>query len=295
MFCKYCGNELDPSNPVCPKCKHPATLSGGNGFWDMAGESKRGIQPPAPEPAREGFAVKETKKPAVLPMAVSAVLCLLCLVMLAAGLSSVRRIKDLNTEWERAISEQRTEYGAHIGELEKRITDMEAALEELSESQNRLEVKHQPSSEEQNAGYKNKDGGCLFMLSVDGQAVSFTWQRKNADGTWSPLSFNSEKTNTMYGLSLEEDLANGVTKLVAAGLAEESEGIYRCTAKGIRGEEVTSEEVSLKVIPVKEGQKERADEPAPPAVTAPSTPALPLPVASDQPSEDEPPLDTTQP
>lgn len=44
MFCKYCGKQIDPGTMRCRSCGRPVgPLEGGNGFWDLTGET--------PEPA----------------------------------------------------------------------------------------------------------------------------------------------------------------------------------------------------------------------------------------------------
>ena len=57
------------------------------------------------------------------------------------------------------------------------------------------------------------------------------------NGDWLPIQFDENNVCDEYGLSLEEDLTQGITKLVAVGLTSNSFGTYKCTAIGENGTE----------------------------------------------------------
>lgn len=56
MFCKFCGNQIDPTSRLCPECgERQADRCDGNGFWDIFSQK----EPSAP---MEESVVVDTKK-----------------------------------------------------------------------------------------------------------------------------------------------------------------------------------------------------------------------------------------
>lgn len=249
MFCKHCGNKIDPKNPVCPNCGAQVLLSGGNGFWDIAGEPKRGItQQPSTPVVKEKVVVKEIKKAPIIPIAISAAFCLLCLILLISGRISTRKtVRELTSGYESQLSQQQAAYEAQIQQLESRIGLLEEELSQPVEPQLPVRVLRSPTPETKPEGYTNPAGSWLFGFFIEGPATEFHWEKQQSDGTWTALEFDFRDVDSRYGLKIVQDLEAGISKLVAVGLTQESAGIYKCTVITSHGSE--SVEVRLTIEP----------------------------------------------
>ena len=262
MFCKYCGSKMDSDNPVCPNCGTQVSLSGGNGFWDMAGEPKREItQQPSPPPiVKEKVVVKEVKKSPIIPIAISAAFCLLCFFAMALGHISAKKteqeyksqLRQQQVAYEtqktqiEQLRQQQIAYETQIEQLESKIGLLEEELSQSSEPQRLVEVLHSPTSETKSEGYRS-NWGCLFQFKIKGSATEFHWEKQLSDGTWTALEFDEHGVDSRYGLKIKQDLEHGESKLIADGLTQESAGNYKCTAVTSYGSEAV--EVSLTIKP----------------------------------------------
>lgn len=88
MFCKFCGNQIDPTSRLCPECgEWQADRCDGNGFWDIFSQKEQSA------PMEESVVVdmKKTDTPekwvrksnmhkAVMRQRLALVLSLLCLI-----------------------------------------------------------------------------------------------------------------------------------------------------------------------------------------------------------------------
>lgn len=259
MICKRCGNNLDPQNPVCPNCGAVVSMSGGNGFWDMAGEPKRAPSQQTSTPlVREKVVVKEIKKPAIIPIALSAALCLLCLIA-------------LTSDYKAQLSQQKVAYETQIKQLEFRINSLETELNRSAEPQIPVRVKRSPTPETKPEGYSSPAGSWLFSFFIEGPATSFRWEKQQSDGTWTDLEFDYRSVDSRYGLKIEQNLESGISKLVAEELTQESAGIYKCTVITDHGSK--SVEVRLTIEP--------SNAPSPTPAITPSPSPTPSPVADD--------------
>lgn len=249
MICKSCGNKLDPQNPVCPNCGTVVSMNGGNGFWDMAGEPRRVPAQQTSNPVvREKVVVKEVKKPAIIPIALSAVLCLLCLIAMIAGrISAKKTVRELTSDYEAQLSQQKAAYETQIEQLESRINSLEEELNRPAEPQIPVRVLRSPTPETKPEGYSNPASSWLFGFFIEGPATSFRWEKQQSDGTWTDLDFDYRSVDSRYGLKIEQNLETGISKLVAVGLTQESAGIYKCTV--ITGHGSESVEVRLTIEP----------------------------------------------
>ena len=249
MICKRCGNNLDPQNPVCPNCGAVVSISGGNGFWDMAGEPRREpAQQTSTQAVREKVVVKEVKKPAIIPIAISVALCLLCLIAMIAGrISAKKTVRELTSDYEAQLSQQKVAYETQIEQLESRINSLETELNRPAEPQIPVKVLRSPTSETKPEGYSNPAGSWLFGFFIEGSATSFRWEKQQSDGTWTDLEFDYRSVDPQYGLKIEQNLETGSSRLVAVGLTQESAGIYKCTVITDHGSE--SVEVRLTIEP----------------------------------------------
>lgn len=228
MFCKYCGNEIDLSKSVCPACGKPYSLEGGNGFWDMAGGQR--LQPdPEPQPDRGGV-VNGVKIFHRVPWAVCAVLCLLCLVLFVSGkVSKAGAVRETEAEYKAKLSQQEEMYENRIKELENSIARLQRNDGTDIPVRQPIRVLASPTDESLASGFESREGFYLFRFEIEGSAVSFQWEKQRDNGEWEPLEFDGEGINGRYGLMLEEDCEEGVSKLIAVGLTEESAGTYKCT------------------------------------------------------------------
>lgn len=245
MFCKYCGSKIDPEVSTCPTCGKTIRLEGGNGFWDMAGEPRptKAFVTPAPI-EKERVVVQEVTKWSKIPIVIGATLCVIGLVVFAAGkISSGKEMKALKADYEAKLSQQEAKYESQISEIESSLSDAEESLSQALMPKQPIEVMHRPSSEEQQIGYADRN---IFVFRINGTATSFTWEKLDANGTWQELQFNSDGIDERYGLKLVEDLQRGESILRAVGLTAESEGTYRCTAYADGGS--ASADVALSIL-----------------------------------------------
>lgn len=272
MFCKFCGNRIEPDDSVCPICRQVVTVEDGNGFWDVAGEPRRVAQLELEKPVvQEKPVVREktverrktdtnaVKKTSALPLAVSMLICFLCFAALLVGrVSNGRVVRKINSDYEAVLALQRTyeeklqqledqqkTYEAQIQQLDLRIASLEAELSQRSEAPIPIKVVHAPGDETQAVGFYSKPGSYLFRFQIDGAAVSFRWEKQLESGDWIELAFDDQNVDARYGLKLEEDAEEGVSKLVAVGLTEESGGTYRCTVTTESAEETVMVNLTL--------------------------------------------------
>lgn len=247
MICKRCGNKLDPKNPICPNCGVASSLAGGNGFWDMAGDPQRVTAQQTSTPVvKEKVVVKEAKTPAIIPIVLSAVLCLLCLIMMIAGhVSTKKAAQELISNYESQLNEQKAAYETQIKRLESRISSLETEISRPVESQTPVRILRSPTPETKLEGYSNPEGSWLFGFFIEGSATSFRWEKQQSDGTWIDLEFDYRDVDLRYGLKVEQDLEAGISKLIAVGLTQESDGLYKCTV--ITGHGSESVEVRLTI------------------------------------------------
>lgn len=241
MFCKRCGNEIDLSKPMCPRCGEPYKLEGGNGFWDLAGE-------PAPQrqPQHE-IVVKEIKKSPRVPWILCAALCLLCLVLSISGrVSKENAVKKTAAGYEAKLSQQEELYENQIEELEKNISLLKQNSGRVILARQPIRVIASPKDEDMEEGFESKAGYYLFRFEIEGSAVSFQWEKQQDNGEWEPLEFDNQGIDRRYGLKLDEDCEEGISKLIAVHLTEESAGIYKCTVLTADNSESATVRLSIK-------------------------------------------------
>lgn len=278
MFCKFCGNRIEPNDSVCPKCRQVVTAEDGNGFWDMAGEPRRAPRSELEKQAtqekpvvreksverekpveREKTDTNAVKKTSALPLAVSVLVCFLCLAVLLVGrVSNGRAVRKINSDYEdllalqktyeeklRQFEDQQKIHETQIQQLELRVASLEDEPSQRSEASAPIQVVHAPGDETQAVGFCCKSGSYLFRFQINGPAVSFQWEKQLEDGDWIALDFDDQNVDAKYGLRLEEDTEEGVSKLVAVGLTEESGGTYRCTVTTKSAEETVMVNLAL--------------------------------------------------
>ena len=272
MFCKHCGSPIDPNNSICPKCGTQVSLSGGNGFWDMAGEPKRGIpQQSSPPIVKEKVVVKEVKKFPIIPIAISVAFSLLFLIVMIVGRISARKtVRELTSRYESQISQQQAAYETQIEQLESRNHLLEEELNKSAEPQLPVRVLRSPTPESKPEGYSSPAGAWLFGFFIEGQATEFRWEKQQSDGTWIALEFDYHDIDARYGLKIDQDLNSGISKLVAVGLTLEIAGNYKCTAITDHGS--ASDEVVLTIEPTSTPTPSPIETPSPTSTPLPSSP-----------------------
>lgn len=245
MFCKYCGNPVDPGKPACPQCGCAIHTSGGNGFWDLAGRPEPEyvpvVQPAAPAEERSA-----PRPPVLYPVLAALVLIAALIVTVVSANANRRAIAALQHDFQdqlrqqseqvqaiEDILQQQSEQKLTIEDIQKRLEELDAlAHAPAPEPQsNPIRINHAPADESRPIGFENTNNGCLFSFRIEGSAVAFQWDKLTKDGKWESLQFDENNEDARYGLRLEEDLERGETKLIAVGLTEESSGQYRCTVK----------------------------------------------------------------
>lgn len=245
MICKHCGYIIAPSDLVCKNCGKAISLSGGNGFWDIAGEPKP-VDPPQLQPPIHKPVVKEPPKNNNLPIAVCLGLCFVMIVVFVAGrISNKNAVSRLKSNYELKLSDQQANYESQIAQMESKIDSLEEEIRQLSEPRMPVIVKSPPTDETKQVGYINAAESWLFGFVIEGSAVSFQWEKQQVDGEWCALEFDEWNIDRRYGLKCEQNLQLGSSKLVAVGLTPESDGRYRCTVTTEHGS--TSAEVMLTI------------------------------------------------
>lgn len=235
MICKYCGARIDPESEVCPKCgKRGNKKEGGNGFWDIA----RG---PASDLKTEAVVVNEPKSiKSYIPIAICGLICLLCFIITIVGVvSSNSRIKAIKKTYDTQLAEQTRQFTEQNENLQRQIDQLSDQYTNFSSQPVRVEeslrILSSPTPETREIGFQSTPGFYLFGLRVEGQVVSFRWEKQQQNGDWVTITFDDRSINWELGLRLEESLTDGTTKLVAIGLTPLSFGTYKCTVIGING------------------------------------------------------------
>ena len=230
MICKQCGAEIDPSAQVCPKC--------GESVPAAAATAEPKAQPRAAGKKRVAVRL------AVLPVLLGLALCALGIwAAVASRVTAGEQIKAMDDEYESRMEAQAQHYEARIEELEEQLRTMQEQGVSVTGGKKQAAVTHYPTNEVQSVGASER---VLFVFQLDGPADRFTWEKRNSDGSWSPLVFDAAGYDAQHGLYREEDLAQGLSRLLAAGLTMAANGAYRCTAES--GDAEAQVEVTLSVL-----------------------------------------------
>lgn len=245
MFCKYCGNQVDPREPVCPACGKAIRLEGGNGFWDIAGEPRPAHpQQDQPSPERERVVEKEVIKWSKTPLLIGALLFALGAALFFVGrFMADKQIASAKESFETQLTQQAEKYDKKLNGLEEKNTEAEEKLAQALAPRPPLEVEKYPTSETKKLDCWNEN---IFIYRVKSTEASFTWEKQDKNGAWLPLRYNDDGVDEQYGIRLVEDPQKGESILKAAGLTPESEGNYRCIATADGG--TASTQVSLTIL-----------------------------------------------
>jgi len=242
MICKHCGAAIKDNQDRCPKCGMACARSNGVGFWDMVS----GNTGTAPQEAPVEREMSEKRKSGIL---LPALILVLALGLCFSFFMNMRTMKELrnfraDAQYHMSMLEQSGKdaelaLSGRIEAQEERIAALESEdahiLEEIGGLMP-LTITHNPTGEKQPLGYISEEGRCLFMTRVSGRVDYFRWEKANAvTMQWESVEFDEQGFCHELGLRLDEDIRQGVSKLVAAGLNERSYGYYRCVAVAANG------------------------------------------------------------
>lgn len=243
MFCKYCGASINEASAVCPSCGKQIETEGGVGFWDL-------VESPKKECFTDTINHEITPSPSTLPVLDKPqkryVWPFWVLSMLAfAFLTFVCLLLNSKTEKLEVLLESQQKQLQSLSVLEEKLIVLEAEnaamsdrLDSVTAELDKMDVLAFPADETREPGFKSQEGHYLFRFMVDGQPQLFRWEKKEEDGSWCPLIFDKNGRNSELGLSLNENISEGFTSLVAVGLTEQSAGEYRCVAISTSGKEL---------------------------------------------------------
>lgn len=249
MFCKFCGASIKDNQKQCPKCGRNSDSAGGMGFWDMISDTGK-----VPEERTPVAEVKKKNSPLiyVLFFLLTLGLCfsLFMNFRLSDELSSftainherLTRIEQNANNADASLAQQLAEQEARILTLENE--DME--IREEIDGMMPVAILHNPTGETRPLGYACENGRCIFMTQASGNVDYFIWEKYDpVEQQWQPLYFDEYDFCPELGLSVEENAIQGISKLVARGLREDSYGSYRCVVVGMNGSMAETAAVEL--------------------------------------------------
>ena len=250
MYCKKCGKPIDRETMCCSGCgESAAPLSGGVGFWDLAGEKREAPvvrpTPPADKTLEKKLdrllhEQKKTRKRLTILLAVTIGLCLCLLIavillqLLPGAPGGSPETTAVSTTEEAATTAAETEASSEeTTAAETEATPAESAPEEET---------GEPAAEEQDGvqpalpnimlhpevlklGNPNADGMELYMVTIPERYKSIEWEIKVKDGDFVPVS-----EDPPYSFETKEQDSNGITRsyLSIQGAEPQITDIFRC-------------------------------------------------------------------
>ena len=261
MICKKCGKAIEPNQQSCPHCGHPVDSSEkGNGFWDMAAPQPKSQPVVQTKPIVNQKDVSKATSNRTIPLIIALGSLTLCGIVLSVVLFVIsnRKIDQNRADYTRDMNATREEFNQSISSAKQSSDEQVNALGEtidkemtgLSESVDSLRsdldiVKEavpsvlriitSPIDQEVPEGFTNDSETYLFIVEIEGSVASFKWEKQGANGSWIELEFDSEGNNASLGLSKQEDVTHGYSRLFATGLSAEATGTYKCIITSIDG------------------------------------------------------------
>lgn len=259
MYCKKCGKPIDRETMCCSGCgESAAPLSGGVGFWDLAGEKREAPvvcpTPPADKTLEKKLdrllhEQKKTRKRLTILLAVTIGLCLCLLIavillqLLPGAPAESPETTAVSTTEEAATtaaaSEETTADETEAtptetvpeGETETDPTD-DVPEEEAGESATEETTGTQPTltgtilhPTVENLGIPDADGRILYKVTIQERYKSIEWEIKIKDGDFVPVS-----DAPSYCVKPEKQDSNGITRsyLSIQGAEPKNTDIFRC-------------------------------------------------------------------
>lgn len=254
MYCKKCGKPIDRETMCCSGCgESAAPLSGGVGFWDLAGEKREAPvvcpTPPADKTLEKKLdrllhEQKKTRKRLTILLAVTIGLCvcLLAAVILSRLLPGAPGGSP-ETTTEEAVTTAAASEETTAAETESPSEETTAAETEATPAETAPEGEAgEPAAEEPDGvlptlpnimlhpevlklGNPNADGMELYMVAIPERCKPIEWEIKNKDGDFVPVS-----EDPLYFIKTEKPDSNGITKsyLSIQGAEPQKTDIFRC-------------------------------------------------------------------
>lgn len=296
MICKNCGKAIEPNQQSCPHCGYSIESSEkGNGFWDLVAPQPKSQSVVQTKPiAVEKDASKATSN-RTIPLIIALGALAVCGIVLSVVLFVIsnRKIDQNRADYTRDMNATREELNQSISSTKQNADEQVNVLGEtfdkemsgLSESVDSLRsdlevvkdavpsvlrIVTSPLDQEMTEGFTNDDETYLFVVEIEGSVASFKWEKQSANGSWIELDFDSEGRNASLGLSKQEDVTKGYSRLIATGLTIEAAGTYKCIIASSAGLE---KELNV-TLTVKEAEPTPTPEPEsadPFETTEPST------------------------
>ena len=294
MICKKCGKAIDPNQQSCPHCGHLIESSEkGNGFWDMVASQPKSQPIVQTKPSGDQKDMPKSTSSKSTPLIIALGALALGSIVLSVILFAIsnRKIAQNRADYTRDMNAAREEISQSITSAKQSSDEQVNALREtigkemtgLSESVDSLrsdldEVKDavpsvlrivtSPIDQIVPEGFANDSETYLFIVEIEGHVASFKWEKQSANGSWIELEFDSKGNNASLGLSKQEDITQGYSRLLATGLTAEATGTYKCIVASNDG----SEKELIVTLMVEETEPSPTPEPAEPYNTPQPTP-----------------------
>lgn len=264
MICKACGAQLGDGDTVCPQCGTEAVpAEGGIGFWDMLSKPEGADQADSEVPVGSMLlGTSETDVPSGLTPKVKNIIG--ALGAAAAGGLLVASIMTLNT-----VQSIHSELQADYLTMQQQVTALETTVSDIAEKTDdtwgvvgaAMTVVSEPVDVTGFSGTTAEPGEALLTMHVTGKPATFSWERR-IDGAWQSVEFDAKTgLNEGLGIKLVEDLGEGVSSLVAAGLTGDAAGEYRCVVTDAEGNTI-GRAATLTVVAPPENEPAEADDTA---------------------------------
>ena len=247
MICKYCGKTIDPAALNCPSCGKAIRREGGNGFWDMAVRP----YPPASSAAQPAPTMQQQNPPQApyaparvvtkqspWPILIGAALCLIGVVLFAAGkISNSREVNKLKKDILRLESQLVQANESRSGAADLQIDERQENGEDEQQTEPAEETLPPEPTQDPTAGTGDYNvvivekqrgyAGELFTVDLEEAASWFQWLKLGDDGNYSEIPFE-ENSSEEFGLTLSQDPDNGISSLAVKELTEKCAGKYLC-------------------------------------------------------------------
>lgn len=215
MICKKCGKAIEPNQQSCPHCGYPVDSSEkGNGFWDMAAPQPKSQPVVQTKPIVNQKDVSKATSNRTIPLIIALGALTLCGIVLSVVLFVISKMTGLSES---------------VDSLRSDLDIVKEAVPSV------LRIITSPIDQEASEGFTNDSETYLFIVEIEGSVASFKWEKQAANGSWIELEFDSEGNNASLGLSKQEDVTHGYSRILATGLSAEATGTYKCIITSIDG------------------------------------------------------------
>lgn len=258
MICKYCGTSIANNVAQCPHCGHEVKLDGGVGFWDMAGKPRVVERPVRQDsngnsnisvPQIKTVSQSKTEKPKVrsnyqvMMVCVSLLFCVLSGILLIGLIRNQSMIRKISDKYQVLVLKTDANL-EEIAELRTRLAQLEMPSEDKLENTHSSKIKVSPVDLVVPMNFENNEQEYCFRFLVEGNVISFEWEKQAEDGSWIKLCFDEDGIDTRFGVKLMENTGEGLSELAVISKTDEGCGIYKCSAYTFSGKEVVTAKLS---------------------------------------------------